>query len=103
MLEDPSKCLLCYEGKYCATAGITEPTGDCDLGSFCEVGETVPNPAGKVSTAPLHCPRGSGAPISCPTGFYQDKNAQGFCHSCKKGQFCYGGTQFACIAGYYCP
>lgn len=103
MLKAQSECLPCYEGKYCATAGITEPTDDCAMGYYCVKAETVPNPNGQTSQFPLYCPQGSGVCINCPTGFYQDKNIQGVCFKCPKGEYCYAGTKHACSAGYFCP
>ena len=101
MLKSEAECLDCYEGKYCATAGLTAPTGDCTEGYFCTTGKTIATPESCV--APKYCPAGVGSPIECPTGFYQNVNNQGRCKECPKGSFCNKGTIFNCLAGYYCP
>eukprot|EP00961_Rhodomonas_salina_P205731 2776827-Rhodomonas_salina.1 len=34
-LGETSECELCPPGKYCASLGMTEATGDCMAGYFC--------------------------------------------------------------------
>jgi hypothetical protein len=41
---DISICLPCTPGSYCATPGLTAPTGLCAAGSFCAGGDTIANP-----------------------------------------------------------
>jgi len=103
MLTLDTQCLTCYEGKYCATAGITAPTDDCSAGYYCPEGQTAPNPVAYQCTSPKYCPPGSGSPIECPPGFYNDENVKGNCKDCPKGSYCYAGTVRDCPAGFYCP
>ena len=37
-------CIPCLIGFYCSGVGNTEPTGPCDAGYYCEVGETIASP-----------------------------------------------------------
>lgn len=37
-------CLSCTPGSYCASSGLTAPTGLCNAGFFCAGGDTTPNP-----------------------------------------------------------
>ena len=101
MLTASNQCLTCYEGQYCATTGLTAPTGACSPGYYCPSGQSTPNPNG--CSAPLYCPSGVGAAIQCPTGYYQDTNNQGYCKECPSGSYCNKGTIMQCPLGFYCP
>ena len=43
-----SDCIDCLQGHYCMGVGNIVPTGPCDVGYYCEVGETVAAPPTKT-------------------------------------------------------
>jgi len=68
-------CKACPGGKYCATLGLANWTGDCDAGYFCTKNAKVKNPtllAGSHGPclAGYYCPAGSSYGIKCPPGTY---------------------------------
>ena len=116
-LTSADECSYCMTGSYCATAGLTEPTGPCAAGYYCERGAISPNPSSSdmyPSNGPCivehYCPSGTVAPIPCPIGTFLDTTG-GFnvssCRSCVGGSFCNTSgltspTGF-CSPGFYCP
>ena len=58
-------CLACPLGKYCETAGLSSPTGDCSPGYYCSGGGQVPEPTsvatqgGAICEMKNYCPRGA--------------------------------------------
>lgn len=44
MLESESECTDCIGGSYCATPGLSMPTGLCAAGYYCEIGVDTPAP-----------------------------------------------------------
>ena len=80
-LAEESECLLCAPGRYCATVGLTEPTGECLAGYFCEAGANASHavvdretPSGRhivgLCPAGYYCLIGSAEPLVCPAGTY---------------------------------
>ena len=90
-LENISQCVSCTPGKYCGTAHLTAPTGNCEAGYFCGGGSNTSTP--HDSTLPYtisyvgdtcvrvrnstlndicppghYCPEGSVSPLQCPPG-----------------------------------
>lgn len=67
-----SDCLSCPGGKYCATQGLTNWTGDCSEGFYCTVNSTTDTPldgiTGDECPPGSYCPTGSPAPVPCPDG-----------------------------------
>jgi hypothetical protein len=117
---------------YCASAGLTKPTGYCTEGYYCRGGSTVATPfesgeskyrvsyigdtclngtkENDVCPAGHYCPKGSISPVPCPAG--TNSSSQGLtsvkdCPACVQGYYCPDeGTVHAtllCLAGYYCP
>ena len=46
-LFNASACDFCTGGSYCASEGLTAPTGLCDPGHYCLSGAELPNPVSK--------------------------------------------------------
>ena len=61
-------CKLCPAGKYCASANLSYPSGECTAGSFSIDGEQSCTP--------------------CTTGSYQPQEGKGSCLQCPSGSFC---------------
>lgn len=70
-----ANCKSCEPGYYCATAGLSAPTGQCDAGYYCAVGSSS-NQAAQC-TATNYCPQGSPNEERCPIGFYNTATIQG--------------------------
>ncbi|OEH77833.1 hypothetical protein cyc_01966 [Cyclospora cayetanensis] len=117
--KSSSECLPCPPGKYCGSRGLTEPTGDCLAGYYCQGGAWSPaphaeesNPDGIAGSSGSLCPKGyyctSGAttPTQCPEGTSSEvpggKQASD-CLACLPGNYCSNsmGTGL-CAEGYYC-
>eukprot|EP00606_Chrysophyceae_sp_TOSAG23-5_P001356 GSChrysophyteH2.ASY1.ANO1.1387.1 assembled CDS len=106
-----SDCTECTPGFYCATAGLTEPTGVCSAGSYCTLGATT---AVQNDCTDLYgiCPIGHKCelgfnvqPVKCPAGTFQAEMGQDHCDACPAGFYCdgNGGQPVICPAGSYCP
>jgi hypothetical protein len=69
-----SECVLCTPGKYCATAGLSQPTGNCDAGFYCPAGSTSSSPFNTPCPIGMKCPSsavtGSATAQPCPPGEY---------------------------------
>ncbi|EKX46972.1 hypothetical protein GUITHDRAFT_57032, partial [Guillardia theta CCMP2712] len=113
---DVGQCLSCPVGMYCASLGISEPTGICQAGYLCPSGSVVSAPQGNQSMCPkgYFCPAGSQVPIPCPPGTYNDHDhgrGPSECIPCPAGQFCATGDPRSltrdrgeiCPSGFYCP
>eukprot|EP01135_Chromosphaera_perkinsii_P005913 Nk52_evm8s371 gene=Nk52_evmTU8s371 len=105
-----SDCLDCLPGRYCATTGLANPTGQCAQGYYCTSGKSTDKPAAGLCTKGHYCPAGSPAPVRCPSGEYQDQTGQSACKPCPEGYFCDATkapvTLFndaVCSKGHYCP
>ncbi|KAM4567238.1 uncharacterized protein PAE49_010636 isoform 2-T2 [Odontesthes bonariensis] len=91
-LADASGCSPCPGGQYCATAGLTRPSGLCQAGTYCPGGDTTSTGSeGGLCPSNHYCPEGSASPVPCPAGTYT--NLTGTKHA----------TQFPCPRGYYNP
>ncbi|EKX46973.1 hypothetical protein GUITHDRAFT_107322 [Guillardia theta CCMP2712] len=118
-LEAESECRLCPAGRYCASVGITQSTGECIAGIFCEAGandsstlvdaespsgrrRVIPCPAGHYciagSEAPSPCPPGTycaggdSLPAPCEPGTYNQEAMQTSCKPCPPGYICSPGA-----------
>lgn len=100
-LSDNTYCKACEPGQYCATAGLSTPTGLCEPGYFCAEGSTDPQAAD--CTATNFCPQGSANEERCPIGFYNTLTKQGACTDCEAGYTCFNGEKADCPTGAYCP
>ena len=104
-LFEAAECLDCPHGKYCETAGLTSPTGDCSAGYYCDGGQNVASPSGKECTVGSYCEEGSFEAVPCQKGKYQDDTSQSSCKDCTSGKYCEGGNHQPedCPIGHYCP
>eukprot|EP00347_Sterkiella_histriomuscorum_P005935 403354701 len=96
-------CKLCPPGKYCQTTGLISPTGDCQLGYFCEWGEAAAAPIGKQCNGTFgYCPKGAVANYSCPFGYLLNEN-KGICDPCPDGYQCRDNiVKIICPAQHFC-
>lgn len=112
-LEQESDCTPCSAGQYCATDGLSAPTGNCSPGYYCDENAKVSNPTdgttGDICPAGSYCVSGSSYYTECPKGTYNPSTAIGSlanCTDCDPGMFCSmaGLTTPSgnCSAGYYC-
>ena len=110
-LEGSSECTSCLDGRYCEARNLTEPSGPCDKGFFCNRGAKVPNPRGNDDTGGpcpegAFCPAGTSVPLGCPAGTYNNLKQQSTCFSCPAGYYCLENTTdftLVCPEGFYCP
>ncbi|XP_076833089.1 uncharacterized protein LOC143478045 [Brachyhypopomus gauderio] len=112
-------CLPCPSGMFCASPGLSEPTGLCQDGFYCPPGAISPNATGQTMESvsnnicpPGHyCPVGMGYPLPCPPGTFSStpglsKVQQ--CLPCPPGHFCESPAMLRpsdallCDAGYVC-
>ena len=100
-----SDCYPCPPGKYCDTAGIASPSGDCSAGYYCPEGSSSSTPLQYRCSSGYKCPGGTGEPIPCDPGTYQDSSGQSSCLACPPGYYCDPpfSQKLPCKAGYYCP
>ncbi|KFH05729.1 GCC2 and GCC3 domain-containing protein [Toxoplasma gondii VAND] len=104
-----TECKICPPGKFCSTAGLHEPSGDCEGGFFCKAGAKTARPAteaegGGICPVGWVCPQGSAAPQGCPPGQYTDRRGQETCQLCPAGKFCLkaGDPPQVCTSGHVC-
>ena len=90
-----SDCTFCPPGLYCASAGLTAPTGNCSAGYYCsnasEEASPVSKSYGDECPTGSYCPLSSHQPTACPAGTYQPYlRRTGFedCLSCTPGKYC---------------
>lgn len=118
-LESVSDCSPCDEGHYCASAGLTEPTGLCSAGFVCKLGVSESDPitgidfingsefGGMLCTPGHYCPEGCQDPIKCLAGTYMNVSGASQCIDCPAGYVCEVATSdfsiHPCQPGYYCP
>ena len=114
-LRDASECVLCAPGKYCATVGLQEPTGECLAGYFCEAGaidsfgeveEEIAAGTRRVILCPAghYCIEGAHVPMPCPPGTYCSGN-NSLPWPCKPGTYNLEAMQSSCApcpAGFIC-
>lgn len=107
-------CTTCSPGKYCSSAGLSQPNGICSAGYYCRSGAASATPLQDVNAN--ECPKGSYCPkestdyISCPPGRFGNETRltqATDCHNCTAGFYCpsYNMTMAGpeCLPGYYCP
>ncbi|XP_074158322.1 uncharacterized protein LOC141562243 [Sminthopsis crassicaudata] len=100
-LKGITECQLCPAGKYCAGAGLSTPTGDCDEGYWCKEGASVKNPTdgmlGLLCPPGHYCLTGTLRPAPCPPGTWSkegNKNLVG-CQTCLGDHFCNSSSPLA--------
>ena len=108
--ENPSDCLSCTPGEFCAGHGLSGPSGNCAAGYFCPGGQDTATPSAQQCPLGHHCPVGSHEPSRCSSGFYQDETGQSDCKLCPAGYFCDNTLEpvvifnnSICLPGYFCP
>jgi len=91
--------VACTPGRYCASAGLSLPTGLCAAGYVCVNGSSAQQPGSGTSviatpTQSGACPAGHYCPaateyyIPCAPGTYQPSTGQSSCLSCPAGRYC---------------
>jgi len=65
--------LLVYfvSGSFCGGEGLPVPTGPCQQGYYCPVGQVTATPANYTCPLGHFCHTGVGDPEPCPSGTYQ--------------------------------
>lgn len=107
--ERSSEEIRCTQGEYCATGGLSEPTGKCQEGYYCPEGSV----SGKehMCSQGHYCPEGSWEEYPCPIGTYGPLHGAAAvedCIPCDMGAYCNveglpsPGAK-VCAEGYYCP
>jgi hypothetical protein len=88
-----SDCTPCDPGKYCATSGLSKPTGQCTEGWYCIRGAWADQPAD------FGTPNCDNSTVNISSNCYCPTNATG--GQCQKGQYCPMGSNEAlsCTAG----
>jgi hypothetical protein len=112
--EGSGTAVTCTQGKYWDRVGLSEPTGNCEAGYYCQAGGNRQNPRGTlgdICPAGHYCPEGSSTYAECPIGTY--RSAQGGeslsdCDACPDGFYCETAaltdpSLTTCTAGFYCP
>ena len=110
-----TSCVPCDGGSYCATSGLSAPTGLCSAGFFCGSGSVAPDPGNSMPAsagagpcpAGHYCDYGTATPAPCPPGSYMPATgAQSSCTPCTPGKVCAGSGLTApsgvCPAGNVC-
>ena len=104
----------CTGGSFCATSGLSQPTGNCTAGYYCKLGANMSTPTDGVTGDQCgpgyYCPSGSSFPVPCKPGYFLDSPGatdEASCKQCSPGKFCNGtGLKVPtgnCSSGYYCP
>ncbi|KPP71460.1 SCO-spondin-like [Scleropages formosus] len=106
-------CISCPPGKFCFAMGLSEPTGDCHAGFWCQKAAHTPSPVAGPSGGPCpaghYCPKGTLIPVPCPVGTWSNTTGHKSpeeCQECPGGFYC--GTHGLtvptgpCSGGFYC-
>jgi len=116
-LPREADCMNCTGGSYCASNGLTEPTGICQKGYYCLGGSSSATPTdavtGNVCPEGFFCPANSSLPTACGKGLFSSgkgNTAQSDCLDCPRGQYCAEAAASAlnsnnsglCSPGYIC-
>ncbi|KAE8591947.1 hypothetical protein XENTR_v10018612 [Xenopus tropicalis] len=96
-LANKEECSPCPGGSFCATPGLSSPSGLCLQGFYCTLKATVPNPvdseSGDQCPPGYFCETGRSTPSPCPAGTFQPYKGMSFhnsCLPCPAGRFCRG-------------
>jgi hypothetical protein len=84
-LRNVSECTLCPPGRYCATQGLSAPTGKCAAGYLCSSGAI-----GASQIADMMMETGHRLVLSCPKGHYCSEGTK-LAMPCPAGTYCDGG------------
>nr|DBA16528.1 TPA: hypothetical protein GDO54_003912 [Pyxicephalus adspersus] len=99
-------CVPCYAGHFCASVGLSSPTGLCAAGFYCPGNFTSTSPTPFLCPKGHFCPSGSSHPKPCPTGQFQPNTGSHFCTPCQPGFYCQeavAGHPQRCPPHSYCP
>ncbi|KAF6119825.1 hypothetical protein HJG60_010211 [Phyllostomus discolor] len=120
-----SEPIPCPPGSFCATSGLSTPTGSCQAGYFCAGGAATPTPEDKLTRALCppgtfcqaagpcpqghYCPRGSAMPQPCPPGTFSTHvklGSEAACSPCPPGHYCDSpgltSPSGLCSPGFFC-
>ncbi|XP_032694159.1 neurogenic locus notch homolog protein 3-like [Lontra canadensis] len=111
--EGTPEPIPCPPGSFCATSGLSTPSGPCQAGYFCAEGAESPAPEDGLTGAPCppgtFCPAASHRPTPCPAGTFSslpEQTMPSACQVCPRSFYCKeAGLQAPsgqCPAGYYC-
>ncbi|XP_075695382.1 uncharacterized protein LOC142661742 isoform X5 [Rhinoderma darwinii] len=98
-------CVPCYTGYFCASVGLSSPTGLCSAGFFCPGNFTSTSPTAFLCPKGHFCTAGSSHPLPCPTGLYQPNTGSHSCIPCQPGFYCQeavAGHPHPCPPHSYC-
>jgi hypothetical protein len=115
--DSADDCLNCLKGHYCGTEGLSEPTGPCTGGYFCNSGSKSRSPVslqegGGVCNPGYFCPEGSSSQTPCTRGKYcPSPGMTSPFDDCDAGFVCAEGAMSKnsgasverCPTGFYCP
>ncbi|XP_061734344.1 neurogenic locus notch homolog protein 3-like [Nerophis ophidion] len=107
-LTDVLGCSSCPAGHFCATEGLSRPSGKCHQRFYCPGGDSAATGSeGGLCPTAHYCPEGSASPAPCPAGSYTNLTGQSVCSLCCAGYYCPEKTSdfshFPCPPGFYCP
>lgn len=100
-----SQCYKCTPGMYCSEQNMTEPTGFCWPGFYCNpgTGDTGAKEANETICPPgQYCIAGSHTPALCPPGTFRNTTGgrnMSECTPCIGGMYC-NGTGLNYPTGY---
>ncbi|XP_026719422.1 zonadhesin-like [Athene cunicularia] len=113
----PESCVPCYPGSFCASVGLSSPTGPCTEGFYCPANFSSISPTAFLCPKVLlrdswagkeghFCPSGAAHPTPCPAGEYQPARGSAACVPCQRGFYCQelvAGDPKRCPPHSYCP
>ncbi|XP_075462631.1 uncharacterized protein LOC142498007 [Ascaphus truei] len=99
-------CVPCSAGHFCASVGLSSPTGVCAAGFYCPANFISVGPTAFLCPKGHFCTAGAVHPAPCPTGQYQPNSGSDFCIPCQPGFYCQetvAGNPRHCPPHSYCP
>ncbi|XP_031989756.1 SCO-spondin-like isoform X5 [Corvus moneduloides] len=101
-----ASCVPCYPGAFCASAGLSSPTGPCSEGFYCPANFSSASPTAFLCPKGHFCRSGTALPRPCPAGQYQPAAGSASCIPCQRGFYCQelvAGDARRCPPHSYCP
>ncbi|NWH67287.1 WBC30 protein, partial [Geococcyx californianus] len=102
----PQSCVPCYPGSFCASIGLSSPTGPCTEGFYCPANFSSVSPTAFLCPQGHFCQSGAAHPTPCPAGEYQPARGSASCVPCQRGFYCQElvtGDARRCPPHTYCP
>ncbi|XP_040546472.1 zonadhesin-like isoform X6 [Gallus gallus] len=102
----PESCVPCYPGSFCASVGLSSPTGPCTEGFYCPANFSSISPTAFLCPKGHFCRSGAAHPTPCPAGEYQPARGSASCIPCQRGFYCQelvAGDPRSCPPHTYCP